>query len=84
MRKSLVLQAEMAEAFGACVFDVTLDCEDVAPVGGEAEHAALVIELALAAVPGMRVGHACTRSVTLRLLPMWKPLQGAPATGSAT
>ncbi|MBP7606122.1 MAG: CoA ester lyase [Giesbergeria sp.] len=56
MRKSLVLQAEMAEEFGACVFDVTLDCEDGAPVGGEAEHAALVIELALAAAPGMRVG----------------------------
>ena len=35
MRKSLALQAE----FGACVFDVTLDCEDGAPVGGEAEHA---------------------------------------------
>ena len=56
MRKSLALQAEMAEEFGACVFDVTLDCEDGAPVGGEAEHAALVIELALAAAPGMRVG----------------------------
>ncbi len=39
----------MAEEFGACVFDVTLDCEDGAPVGGEAEHAALVTELALAA-----------------------------------
>ena len=34
MRKSLQLQAEMAEEFGACVFDVTLDCEDGAPVGG--------------------------------------------------
>ena len=56
MRKSLALQAEMAEEFGACVFDVTLDCEDGAPVGGEAEHAALVTELALAAAPGMRVG----------------------------
>ncbi|MDR0275852.1 MAG: CoA ester lyase [Burkholderiaceae bacterium] len=56
MRKSLVLQAEMAQEFGACVFDVTLDCEDGAPVGGEAEHAALVSELALAAAPGMRVG----------------------------
>ena len=42
------LQAEMAEEFGACVFDVTLDCEDGAPVGGEADHAALVAELALA------------------------------------
>ena len=56
MNKSLVLQAEMAQEFGACVFDVTLDCEDGAPVGGEAEHAALVTELALAAAPGMRVG----------------------------
>jgi len=56
MRKSLALQAEMAQEFGACVFDVTLDCEDGAPVGGEAEHAALVAELALSAAPGMRVG----------------------------
>jgi citrate lyase subunit beta/citryl-CoA lyase len=55
MRKSLQLQAEMAQEFGACVFDVTLDCEDGAPVGGEAEHAALVTELALAAAPGARV-----------------------------
>ncbi|MBI2770120.1 MAG: CoA ester lyase [Burkholderiales bacterium] len=45
MRKSLQLQAEMTEEFGACVFDVTLDCEDGAPVGGEAEHAALVVAL---------------------------------------
>ncbi len=49
MRKSLQLQADMLQEFGACVFDVTLDCEDGAPVGGEAEHAALVTELALAA-----------------------------------
>ena len=55
MRKSLQLQAEMTEEFGACVFDVTLDCEDGAPVGGEAEHAALVTELALAAPPDARV-----------------------------
>ncbi|NCW39812.1 MAG: CoA ester lyase, partial [Betaproteobacteria bacterium] len=40
MRKSLQLQAEMLQEFGTCVFDVTLDCEDGAPVGGEAEHAA--------------------------------------------
>lgn len=46
MRKSLQLQAEMTEEFGACVFDVTLDCEDGAPVGGEAEHAAMVVALA--------------------------------------
>ena len=56
MKKSLALQAEMAAEFGACVFDVTLDCEDGAPAGGEAEHAALVAELALAAAPGLRVG----------------------------
>ena len=47
MRKSLQLQADMMEEFGACVFDVTLDCEDGAPVGGEAEHAAMVVALAL-------------------------------------
>jgi citrate lyase subunit beta/citryl-CoA lyase len=55
MRKSLQLQAEMTQEFGTCVFDVTLDCEDGAPVGGEAEHAALVTELALRAAPEARV-----------------------------
>lgn len=40
MRKSLELQAEMGP-----VFDVTLDAEDGAPVGGEVEHAALMAEL---------------------------------------
>jgi citrate lyase subunit beta/citryl-CoA lyase len=55
MRKSLQLQQELAQEFGATVFDVTLDCEDGAPVGGEAVHAALVTELALAAQPGARV-----------------------------
>ena len=55
MRKSLQLQAEMTQEFGTCVFDVTLDCEDGAPVGGEAEHAALVTELALAADVNARV-----------------------------
>ena len=46
MRKSLSLQAEMTEEFGACVFDVTLDCEDGAPVGGELDHALMVADLA--------------------------------------
>ncbi|MDD0837027.1 aldolase/citrate lyase family protein [Curvibacter sp. HBC61] len=55
MRKSLQLQAEMTERLGTCVFDVTLDCEDGAPAGAEAEHAALVAELALGAAPGARV-----------------------------
>lgn len=40
MRKSLELQAEMGP-----VFDITLDCEDGAPIGGEAEHVQLVTEL---------------------------------------
>src|SRR4051794_3287922 len=55
MRKSLALQEEMTEEFGACVFDVTLDCEDGAPVGGEAEHAALVVALASIASEKARV-----------------------------
>jgi citrate lyase subunit beta/citryl-CoA lyase len=55
MRKSLELQAEMMEEFGACVFDVTLDCEDGAPVGGEADHAAMVVALARSAADGARV-----------------------------
>jgi citrate lyase subunit beta / citryl-CoA lyase len=40
--KSLQLQVEMMEEFGTCVFDVTLDCEDGAPVGGDSEHANMV------------------------------------------
>ena len=40
MRKSLELQAELGP-----VFDVTLDGEDGAPVGGEIEHAQLIAEL---------------------------------------
>ncbi len=55
MRKSLQLQAEMMEEFGACVFDVTLDCEDGAPVGGEVDHAALVVALVALARPKARV-----------------------------
>jgi citrate lyase subunit beta/citryl-CoA lyase len=55
MRKSLQLQAEMIEEFGTCVFDVTLDCEDGAPVGGEADHAAMVVALAALAADRARV-----------------------------
>jgi citrate lyase subunit beta/citryl-CoA lyase len=40
MGKSLQLQAEMGP-----VFDITLDCEDGAPVGGEIEHAQHIAEL---------------------------------------
>ncbi len=42
MRKALQLQAELGP-----VFDITLDCEDGAPVGAEAEHAQLCAALAL-------------------------------------
>ena len=55
MRKSLQLQAEMTQEFGTCVFDVTLDCEDGAPVGGEIEHAHLVKEIALGASQNARI-----------------------------
>jgi citrate lyase subunit beta / citryl-CoA lyase len=44
MRKSLALQAELGP-----VFDITLDCEDGAPIGGEAAHAHMVAELAMSA-----------------------------------
>jgi citrate lyase subunit beta / citryl-CoA lyase len=40
MRKSLELQAELGP-----VFDITLDGEDGAPIGGEREHALLMSEL---------------------------------------
>ena len=46
MVKSLSLQAQMMEEFGACVFDVSLDCEDGAPVGKEQAHAHMVVALA--------------------------------------
>ena len=44
MQKSLELQAGMGP-----VFDVTLDCEDGAPIGGEVEHAHLVADLVMSA-----------------------------------
>ena len=57
MEKSLALQRElMEERGGACVVDVTLDCEDGAPIGAEREHAALVAHLLSSAHPSARVG----------------------------
>ena len=44
MRKSLALQAELGP-----IFDITLDCEDGAPIGGEAAHAHMAAELAMSA-----------------------------------
>jgi len=40
MRKALALQKDLGP-----VFDITLDCEDGAPVGQESEHAALVVDI---------------------------------------
>jgi len=54
MRKSLELQADLGP-----VFDVTLDGEDGAPVGGEVEHAHLIAELAAGA--GNRFGRVGAR-----------------------
>jgi len=66
MRKALELQGSMADD---ALFDVTLDLEDGAPVGGEAEQAQLVAELVMS--PANRFGrvgarihplhHACFR-----------------------
>ena len=65
MQKSLELHAELLQEFGACVIDVTLDCEDGAPAGGEVEQAHRVCELlnahnpnptATSATPRARVG----------------------------
>ena len=55
MVRSLQLQAELTQEFGACVMDVTLDCEDGAPVGREADHAALVADLAAGSDDSARV-----------------------------
>ena len=54
MRKSLELQAEMGP-----VFDLTLDNEDGARVGGELEHAALITELVMS--PDNRHGRVGSR-----------------------
>jgi citrate lyase subunit beta / citryl-CoA lyase len=69
MRKSLELQAELG-----LVFDVTLDGEDGAPVGGELEHAQLMVELVNSAqnrfdrvgVRVMPVGHPAFDAVVSR------------------
>lgn len=76
MKKSLQLQADMMEEFGACVFDVTLDCEDGAPAGAEVEQAHRVVELANAACKHLagkqpRVG--------VRLHPVDHPFFGSDA-----
>lgn len=74
MRKSLALQAELSEEFGACVFDVTLDCEDGAPVGGEAEHAQMVATLALEAMAdAKRSSRGARPRIAVRVHPVDHP-----------
>ena len=64
MLKSLQLQKELAEEFGTCVFDVTLDCEDGAPVGGEVEHAELVAKIASnSTLAGVNVAYAAIKKI---------------------
>ena len=46
MSKALHLQRELISELGVCAIDVTLDCEDGAPVGGERDHAQTVSALA--------------------------------------
>lgn len=68
MVKSLQLQADMTQEFGVCVFDVTLDCEDGAPVGGERDQAYMVVALANAAhtAPDL-IANGLSRRVGARL-----------------
>lgn len=77
MRKSLALQAEMTEEFGACVFDVTLDCEDGAPTGGEREHADMVVALVNDTLEeGAQVAAGRARRVAVRVHPVDHPAFG--------
>lgn len=69
MEKSIALQAQMQAEFGTNVFDLTLDCEDGAPVGQEIEHAARITELVLKTPPQARlavrvhaIDHPCFES----------------------
>ena len=74
MRKSLTLQAELMQEFGACVFDVTLDCEDGAKVGGELDHATMVVALAREAMAGaLASGAGRVPRVAVRVHPARHP-----------
>jgi citrate lyase subunit beta/citryl-CoA lyase len=75
MVKSLALQRELSEEFGTCVFDVTLDCEDGAPAGGELDHAHLVAELARSSTSQLAQGAPEPR-VGVRVHPVDHPAFG--------
>ena len=73
MLKSLQLQTELAEEFGTCVFDVTLDCEDGAPVGGEMEHAELVAKIASnSTIAGVNTAYAAIKKIANKHVEMKK------------
>jgi citrate lyase subunit beta/citryl-CoA lyase len=55
MRRSIAMQCEFLREYNECLFDVTLDCEDGAPVGGERDHAQLVAGLIVEADPSCRI-----------------------------
>lgn len=69
IRKSLALQNELAAEYGRCVMDVTLDCEDGAPVGAEVDHAQMVAEIARSVVDGV-VDGALGMRVAVRVHPV--------------
>lgn len=74
MLKALAMQGEMMQALGACVFDVTLDCEDGAPVGGEKDHAFMVSALVLKGLEAIEnVVNFPGRRVAVRVHPVAHP-----------
>ena len=74
MVKALALQCEMTQEFGACVFDVTLDCEDGAPVGGEKDHALMVSALVLKGLSATKnIVSYGARRVAVRVHPVDHP-----------
>ncbi len=74
MKKSLELQAAMSEEFGACVFDVSLDCEDGAPAGAEENHANMVVALIRQAQTATKnVAKSATPRIAVRVHPVDHP-----------
>ncbi len=74
MVKSLALQNELARQYGTCVFDVTLDCEDGAPVGGEVDHAFMVAALANQAyLASKNIANGAVARVAARVHPVNHP-----------
>ena len=74
IRKALALQAELIAETGQCVMDVTLDCEDGAPTGQEAEHAERMVALLHETATADRANPLRTpRRVGLRVHPVAHP-----------